>query len=171
MNLREAILSEHSRAQADKIVAYVGEDKKRFAHLMELFFEGEYRITQRAGWPMSDIARKHPELFEPYLEQAIAYLGRPNIHPAIIRNVLRILQGMRLNEEVQGHMFDICFSYVQDPKQAGAIKAFSITVLKNICKAYPDLAKEVSLVLKERLPYEKPSFKVRAKDFLNTFPS
>lgn len=171
MHLRELVLEEHSRAQADKIVAYIGRDEKRFSELMHLFFEGEYRVTQRAGWPMSDIAQKHPELFAPYLEKAVDYLKRPDIHPAIVRNVLRVLQGVELPEEIQGEMLETCLSYVQDPKQGGAIKAFAITVLKNICKAYPELANEVSLVLKDRFSYEKPAFKVRARDFFNTFPS
>jgi hypothetical protein len=53
MDLLAALTEEHSKAQCNKIVAYIGNDKKKFAELMKLFFEGEYRITQRAAWPMS----------------------------------------------------------------------------------------------------------------------
>jgi hypothetical protein len=47
MNPRETIPEEHSKKQCDKIVRYIGNDKKRFAELMKLFFKGEYRVTQR----------------------------------------------------------------------------------------------------------------------------
>ena len=66
MDLKEALLEEHSKKQCNAIVEYVGNDAKKFAALMELFLHGEYRITQRAGWPLSDCVRRHPALAEPY---------------------------------------------------------------------------------------------------------
>ena len=48
MNLREALLKEHSKVQTMRIVEYVGDDKERFAQLMDLFLNDVYRVSQRA---------------------------------------------------------------------------------------------------------------------------
>ena len=69
MDLESALREERSKAQCNKIVAYIGSDKKKFAELMKIFFEGEYRVTQRAAWPMSYCVRKHPELITPYFQK------------------------------------------------------------------------------------------------------
>jgi hypothetical protein len=52
MDLLKLLRAEHSKKQTDRIVDYIGADKDRFALLMKLFLQGEYRITQRAAWPL-----------------------------------------------------------------------------------------------------------------------
>ena len=47
MNIKTALLKEHSKKQCAAIVKYVGKNPERFAGLMKCFFEGEYRVTQR----------------------------------------------------------------------------------------------------------------------------
>ncbi len=41
MDLEQALLAEHSRAQADKIVQWIGNDQRRFDQLFKLFQQGE----------------------------------------------------------------------------------------------------------------------------------
>lgn len=65
INIHQLLQKEHSKKQTDRIVKYIGDDKTRFATLIELFFDGEYRITQRAAWPLSYCVREHPELIQP----------------------------------------------------------------------------------------------------------
>jgi len=57
MDLLKLLREEHSKKQTDRIVSYIGADKERFAILIQLFFKGEYRITQRAAWPLSYCVR------------------------------------------------------------------------------------------------------------------
>ncbi|MFT3705019.1 MAG: hypothetical protein QM802_21815 [Agriterribacter sp.] len=52
MNIREAILKEHSKAQCNRIVTYVGNNQQRLNELVHLFLTDEYRVVQRAGWPL-----------------------------------------------------------------------------------------------------------------------
>ena len=62
MDLREEILKEHSKKQTNKIIKWVGNNQQKFDELVSLFLKGEYRVTQRAGWPLSYIAIEHPQL-------------------------------------------------------------------------------------------------------------
>ena len=68
MNLREEILKEHSKKQTQKIVSFIGDDKKLFAQLMKLFFANEYRVTQRSAWVVSECFQNHPDLVDIYLK-------------------------------------------------------------------------------------------------------
>ena len=52
MNIREALLEVHSKEQASKITNYVGDDRKRFAELMDYLCGPNYRLSQRAAWPV-----------------------------------------------------------------------------------------------------------------------
>ncbi len=64
MNLREEILKEHSKAQCNKIVQWIGDSQKRFDELFNLFLNDEYRVTQRAAWPLSYSVIAYPEFIK-----------------------------------------------------------------------------------------------------------
>jgi hypothetical protein len=166
MNLREEILKEHSRRQADKIIRWIGTDRRKFDQLVSLFLKGEYRVTQRAGWPLSDIAMKHPEMISKYLKPILMNLKKDKLHNAVIRNSFRLLQFINLPKKLNGLAADISFRYFTDQSQSVAIHVFSMTALGNLCKEYPDLKNELIPLIRERLPYSTAGFRSRARKVL-----
>lgn len=165
MNIREALLEEHSKKQTERIARYIGSDQKRFAQLIKLFLEGEYRVVQRAAWVMSYCAERHPELVMPYLEKLLDNLDNTKLHDAVKRNTLRIFEVIDIPEKLQGKLVDICFRTLsgQDPV---AMKAYSITILLNICREEPDLKNELRLVIEELMPYGSAAVKSRGRKAL-----
>jgi hypothetical protein len=92
MDIRQALMDEHSKPQTMAIVEFIGDDARRFADLMKIFFAGEYRLTQRSAWPMNYCAERSPELIRPYLPKLLDCLERDDMHDAVKRNILRLLQ-------------------------------------------------------------------------------
>lgn len=163
--LRVLILSEHSRTMADAVVQRIGTDPKRLTALLELLSEGEYRLTQRAAYPLGIIGEKHPQLLQPHLHHLIQKLTEP-AHPALYRNVLRLLEDVEIPVEEYGILADVGFKFLYAAETPIAIKAFAMTVLHKICLAEPELAEELCLYIEERLPYETAAFKSRGKKIL-----
>jgi hypothetical protein len=166
MNLKEEILKEHSKEQCSKIVQWVGASQKRFNELFTLFLHGEYRVNQRASWPVSYCIEAHPFLIKNNLDKLLQNLQRSNLHDAVKRNTIRLLQWVDIPEQFQGQVMDICFGYLASPTAAVAIKAFSLTVLGNLAKDYPEILPEINLLIEEQLATQTPAFKSRAKQFL-----
>ncbi len=168
MNIEDALMQEHSKKQCDKIVKYIGSNKERFAELMKLFFESEYRITQRAAWPMSYCVRNYPELIKPYFNRLINNLQKKGIPDAVIRNTVRLLQDVEIPKKHHGKLMDICFGYIQSTKAPVAFKAFSLTILGNLSKQYPDIIPELKLIIEERWEHETAAFHSRARKILKS---
>ena len=166
MNLRETILERHSKAQCDKIVKYIGNDKERFAELMKLFFKGEDLVTQRAAWPVSYCVKNHPKLIAPYYKKLLDNLSKPGLHDSVHRNTIRLLQYVTIPEKFHGQVMTICFNYIQSNETPVAVKAFSLTVLQNLAKHYPDILRELKTVIEERWEHETAAFRSRAKKIL-----
>jgi hypothetical protein len=167
MNLKDLLLAEHSRKQCDRITAFIGDDKRRFAELMELFLSGEYRLTQRAAWPVSYCVRKYPELIRPYFKPLLDNLAKKNLHDAVIRNSVRLLQEVTIPKKFQGQLMSICFGFIQSNETAIAIKAFSLTILRNMTRQYPEIIPELKLIIGERWEIESAAFRSRAKKILS----
>lgn len=166
MKLRETILAEHSKKQTLKIVKWVGSDKKRFAQLVKLFLKDEYRVVQRAAWPISCIIIQHPELVKPYLGKFIALLTQENLHPAVIRNILRLLQFVDVPKKYLGKLTNACFHLLISSDSPIAFKAFSMTILKNICIKEPELKRELKIVIEEMMKEGSAGIRARGKKVL-----
>ncbi len=165
MDLRDEILKEHSKAQTTKIVAWVGSDKKRFNELLQLFLNDEYRVVQRSAWMISLLAEKHPKLIEPHLTAIVNKMNAPGVHVAVKRNVARILQFISIPEELHGLVMNTCFELLGDPKETIGVRVFSMTILANLAKIYPDIKQELKAIVNDVLEHEASAgFKARAKN-------
>ncbi len=164
MNLRETILKEHSRANCQAVVEWVGKSQKRFAELFNIFMHDEdSRVVQRAAWPVSYCVEANPSLIEPHYKALVAKMQEPHNHDAVKRNSTRLLQYVKIPEQWQGDIMNICFDYLTSPTEAVATKAFSMTVLANMAKDYPEIISELKLVVEEQYPHQTAAFKGRAK--------
>ena len=165
MNLRDEILREHSKDQAVKLAEYIGDDPLRFKELMELFLGEDYRISQRASWVVGHCFDRHPELVKPWLPKMVDAMSHPR-HDAVRRNVVRILQEVDIPESLMGTVADNCFEYLNSPEIPVAIRAFSMTVLYRISLQWPELQRELALVIEEHMPTGSAGFKSRGKKIL-----
>ncbi|MBS4027409.1 MAG: hypothetical protein KGZ58_02130 [Ignavibacteriales bacterium] len=166
MNLREEILKEHSKRQTRKIADYIGNDKKRFRELMDLFFGNEYRVTQRAAWIVNECNENHPQLVQPYLKEMLEYLSTPDLYAAVKRNTVRILTTMEIPGKLLGRVATICFDFLSSPNETIAVKVHSMKVLSTICKKEKDFINELRLLIEQQVPYATSGFLACARNTL-----
>lgn len=169
MELRDTILKEHSKKNCDKIVSWVGDDQKKFDQLFNLFLNGEYRVTQRAAWPLSYCAILHPSLIKGNFEKLINNLRKAGLHDSIKRNTVRLLQHVDIPVKYEGPVMEICFNYVESPAESVAVKAFSLSILGKLAKQYPEIIPEIKLLIDGQITHQSAAFKSRAKKVLDDF--
>ena len=162
MDFRDALQKEHSRAQTIKIADYVGFNRARFKELVEVYLAGPYRITQRAAWPLSLCVERHPRLIRPHLPRILRLARGANVHDAVKRNTMRLLQFVDIPARLSGNVADLCFGFLQNRKEAIAIRVFSMSVLAKLSEKEPDLRNELRLLIDAELPYASPAFRSRA---------
>ena len=165
MNIEELLIKEHSKECVVRIRDYIGDDEERFAELMKIFFGDSHRMTQRAAWVLNYCADANPKLVEPYLEKLVLNL-RNDVHDAVKRNTVRLLQNYPIPTELEGELADSCFEFLSTHETAVAIKVFSMTILSKIVKKYPELQDELRVLIEDQMPYGTAGFKSRGKKVL-----
>jgi len=171
LNLREAILEEHSKAQEDKIARYIGTNSERFDELMQLIFHDEYRVVQRAAYSLKKVGDKYPSMILPYLDQMIPLLRKDGIHVAYRRNSLSIISGVKIPEKHLGELADICFGFLESRQETVAVRVHAIEILAQVCEYEPELSNELKLLIEEFMPHESAGFKARGKRILKKLSS
>src|ERR1051326_2597824 len=166
MNIREALLAEHSKRQTLRIASYIGSDSKRFAKLMEDFLSNEYRVTQRAAWVLTWVAKENTQLLKPWMAKMIRNLRTPGIHDSVKRNTLRVLCDMDISEKLQGKLADACFDFIHAGDEPIAVKVFAMTILTRLCERHPAMAPEVRIEISELMRWGSAAIRARGKKLL-----
>ena len=164
--LIEHLSAEHSKAQTMFLVRWIGHDAERLAALLDVFMGDDYRLTQRSAWVVRYVGEQAPYLLEPRLPQLVAMLRKPDVHPAVQRNVLNVFEAIDMPIAVQDELADCCFQYLADPQAAAALRASAITILDKICQRVPELRPELRLLLEEHWEHGPASFRSRARRLL-----
>lgn len=166
MNIRDEIIKDHSKRQVLKIAAWIGNDEDRFRQFLDIFLNDEYIIVQRIAWVLSTLAEEQPKLVEKHIGKIIRRLKDKNIHTAVKRNVIRVLQFLKIPAKYYAEVFNYCINYISDPTETVAVKCFAMTVASNIAGKFPDLKHELTETITISLKNSTPGLKVRSRDVL-----
>lgn len=165
MNLHKQLEKAHSKENAKLIADYIDNDAERFDLLMSLFFHENYNVSQRAAHAVSHCVDRHPELIKPYIGSMVGHLNK-NPKVAIKRNTVRLLQNQTIPEEHQGLLVEKCFEYLASTHEAIAVRAFSMTILYNMTKIYPELKKELFLTIEDVMQHASSGLLNRGRKVL-----
>lgn len=163
MNIKEALLKEHSKKQAELIGRYVIKSQAAFKSLIKIYFGADQKLAQRAAWSLSFAVSRKPDIILPYLKKLIAHLHSSGLHDAVVRNGTKILEIISIPDKHTGIAVDLCFKLLIDPSVAIASKCYVMTALSTIVRKEPDLINEMKLVIESQLPFATAGFISRAK--------
>lgn len=166
MNVIEKLLKVNSKDNCLFIVNYVDGRPNRFAELLNVVLQGDFRQAQIASLPFSYCVEKEPSLIKPHFNKIIPLLKDSKKHPAVARNILRLLQFVEIPVRYQGVVMDLCFMFISDLRQKPAVKAYALTVLNKLSVKYPEIVAELQFIIKENWERETPAFKARAQPIL-----
>jgi hypothetical protein len=108
-------------------------------------------------------AENHRELVKPYFGKLVEQLERDDVHVAVRRNVVRMLQFVDMPKRYHGRIFDACYDLLDDPKEPVAVRVFSMTVAAKIAADSPELLDELRLVAKKYPQAATAGFRSRAR--------
>ena len=165
MELRSKLLDVQDHDWETDICQHVCSRKSHFGELMMCFFSGDFHLSHRATLVILKVFDQHPRWVEQQVPKMVNTLNQalPDWYK---RNILRILQNQEIPEPQWGHAADQCFRYLSSSESPVAIKAFSMTVLYNLTRQLPDLARELRLLIEEQYPQGSAGFRARGRQIL-----
>ena len=166
MDFGELLEHNHSKATTELIVNSITKEPVLLTQLMTVFLKGNSRLRQRASWPLSFIAQKHPATMISVVPKLTEELEKENQHPAIYRNILRTFQYLSFPEEQEGRILSRSFELLNNVEQPIAVKVFAMTVIANLAGKYPDIKPELKASIEALLPNGSPGVKSRGKKLL-----
>ena len=167
MDLTQQLQQKYSKEIFGTLVAEIGNNVEKFDQLIHIFFNSgtHVRLASHASWILSNCVKNHPSLLEPYMEQIIDFIESP-IHETAKRNMIRAWQFISIEEKYQGRVLNICFDYLNKKETSIACRVYSLVLVANLTKHFPELKNELILIIEDQLPYQSPAFISTGKKIL-----
>lgn len=165
MKIEEIILKEHSKQQALKLLRFVLKDENNFNDYIRILLKNEAILSQRAAWILPDLAKEKPEWIRKYIPKLLDLLDQQT-HPALTRNITKTFSFLDFEDKIAGKIYQKCFEIVQNSSQSIAARAYSMSVLYTITRKYPELSRELKILLTEVQKEGNAACTARSKNIL-----
>lgn len=164
-DFKAQLQSDASRANIDYVSYIIGNDQNAFNLAFEIIFTAPHPINQRAAGVIETVTRSSPAFIIPHVDRMINSFTEFKVD-GVKRNFMKIFTRTDFNEEQMGLLTDICFDCIMNNKESIAVRVFAMETLYNISNTYPDIKKELILVIEEVMQLGIPAFIARGRGIL-----
>lgn len=167
MNYALQLAQEHSRANTNRIAKAIGNDPEEFEKIIDIIYNAEPPLPQRAAWLLSIVNEKHPELLKPYLSKFINDIQKFKLD-AVRRNMSVVLASHEIPKKLQGKLINVCFDLILSSDEKVVMKVHAMQCIANIAKEHPELIPELKSAIEDQLPKTTAAFHARARMVLKS---
>ena len=164
--MKELLAKKASRANSFQVVSMVANNPARYKELIEIIITNESPYAEKAAWAMNHCYEDGTDFFDDYYSEFTQIIADESYSDSIKRNIVRVLQFKNIPQEYQASIIDSCFNLLTNKKSAVAVKAFSLGVLENMVKLYPELKNELVASIENLLPNASSGLKNRGQKIL-----
>lgn len=160
MNIKNELLVERSKLKINEVAHYIKINENRLPDLVNLLKSEDDFLRYRVSWCLSTCYDLKIKNIAQYCNVYMFALGNET-SSSVKRNLLRVLQWVKVPEMYHGNLINYCFEFVNDVNEPIAVKAFSLGILEKMCSYYPELINELLLLCDEQKLTNSPGIKSR----------
>ncbi len=150
-------------------IPYFTEDIDRLEIMLDqIWMLAPYPYKEYASWMFFHIVRSHKMDCQPYYEKLVDVLFLTN-DQSVLRNVVNCFQELKITEYRESEFVDLLISFIQNSTNKVALQVYSIYVLIQFCKKYPDLTEEIRAIIALHSEGKSIAYRVAERNFRETF--
>ncbi|MBO7495191.1 MAG: hypothetical protein J6T98_01445 [Salinivirgaceae bacterium] len=161
--LKMQLEAETSRANIDFVTAWVGDNQKRIAELVDLALDIDSQVSAKALWALEKVATIHHNILLPYIPSIVDAL---TMFPTsgMRRISCKILMLSDVPSDFDGPIVDFCFRMLESFDEPIGVKANCLSLIAERLDKYPELESELNAVVSEIIGNSgSKGFAVRAR--------
>ncbi len=130
------------------MISHIAAHPENFTELIELTLSDKQPYSWRAAWLLWSCMEKNDQRLLCHIQQLISSI--PYRKDEQQRELLIILQKMKLTEDAEGLLFDICISIWEAVHKKPSVRMNALKLILKIAKPYPEMLNEISYLTQEQ---------------------
>ncbi len=129
------------------LLDYLEKKPECFDDAIKLALENDEILSWRATWLLNQTAVKNDKRLNTYTKKLIESVnGKRDGHQ---RELLKLIQKMDIDEEIEGYLFDICMTIWEDVDKIPSVRITAFRIIVDTAKKYPELINEIEFLAQE----------------------
>lgn len=125
----------------EEMVTFLKTHPEFFNTAIELAIKDERLISWRAAWLLCNCMENNDTRIRQYINKIIKVLpGKEDGHQ---RELIKILLKMKLNEEQEGNLFNLCMNLWEGIQKSPSVRITAFKFIYALAEKYPELKSEV----------------------------
>lgn len=147
MDIHEKILEIRTTFDKSAFVDYFVDRPKELDELMECIFKlEEYPFKEYASWILIHVSQSGKVDLTAYYTRLVDVLFK-TADQTVLRNVTRSLHQFELTDYRESEFIDLLISFIQNYENKVALQVYSIYILSQFVKRYPELKEEITEII------------------------
>ena len=165
MDIREKILEIRTVFDKAAFVEYFNNRPDEFDELMNCIFSlEEYPIKEYASWILIHVSQSKQIDLQPYYTRLVDVLFETK-DQTVLRNVSRSLHHFQVTDYRESEFIDLLISFIQDYENKVALQVYSMYLLAQFIKRYPELKEEISEIIALHRPNKTAAYYSAERNF------
>jgi hypothetical protein len=123
------------------MIDYLNSHPDDFDEAVSLALSDKQPYSWRAAWILWSCMSENDERIADYVEKIIDIL--PESNSSHLRELMMILQRIRINEAFEGKLFNICLNIWENTDNIPSLRHNAFRIIVKIAKNHPDLFNEI----------------------------
>lgn len=133
-----------THAHKPEMIAFLDDHPEYFKEAIALAVSDKQPYSWRAAWLLSDCMKENDERIMRAIRTIVgAFPGKKDGHQ---RELLKILLRMKVQEDFEGYLFDICMGVWEDISKVPSVRLTAFRYILKLAGKYPDLVNEVAVL-------------------------
>lgn len=133
-----------SRISKDAMIETVNGSHDVFKEAVQIALSSKEPQCWRAAWIVGHCARKNDLRLSPYADQFMEVLR--DKHDGHQRELIKILIKIKLSDEQEGRLFDICMDIWEAVGKSSSVRCFAFNFIADVALKYPELSSEIAFL-------------------------
>ncbi len=152
----------------DEMISFMDSHPEYFDEAIELAISNKQPYSWRSAWLLWSCIEENDNRIKEHINKIISSLD--NKKDGHQRELLKILSQMKLNEEQEGLVFNVCMSLWEKINARPSVRYSAFVFILKIAKKHPELRNEITFFTQDRYldslsPGIKNSISLMIKEF------
>lgn len=135
--------------EAEWLAGSAAEHPEMVGKLLEYSFSDDRKLAFHASWTLSKVCDNFPDIIHPYLSgiiEALDKLEDESTQRSLLRSI-SLADLKIISDRHQGLLADHCFASLKSGFSSIAVKAYSMEILFQLARIYPELTNELAATI------------------------
>ncbi|MCP4290996.1 MAG: hypothetical protein GY780_04065 [bacterium] len=132
----------------EQMIEFLTTQPEHFQEALELAISNKQPYAWRSAWLLWSVMQENDKRVRAYVDTILEVMKKKK--DGHLRELIKILSIMELNDDQEGYLFDICMNAWESINKGPSVRYNALVFILKIAEKHPELSEEIDFVTQDQ---------------------